>query len=92
MGCGLRVAGCQAEKELLAEYMAVCGLESLATYGGAWRLRMRAQPDLVRRILAEVRSMAGRGLIRTDAGGPVLVASPEEWEQFKSDVHAGRIV
>lgn len=68
----------EAEAELLAEYAEVCGRSSLETYGGAWRLRIRNRPGLVRRVLAEVREMAKRNQIKKDAGA----AAYDLWQRW----------
>lgn len=69
------------ERELLAEYAEVCGIDSLATYGGAWRLRIRARPGLVRRLLADIRVAKREGRIHTDAGA----AAFDLWRRWKGD-------
>jgi hypothetical protein len=56
------------EDELMARYMELCGPASSKKYGGGWRARVRKQPALVERILAEVNLMSKEGLIRHDAG------------------------
>lgn len=66
------------EADLLAEYVELCGKASLETYGGAWRLRIRNQPDLVRRILAEVRDMLKTKRIKKDAGA----AAYDLWKRW----------
>lgn len=68
------------EKELIELYAEVCGLESLAIYGGAWRNRIRANPGLVTRILFEVREMKRRETIQEDAGA----AAYDLWKRWQN--------
>ena len=78
-GTGKTHVSPEIERQLIEDYRELCGAESLARYGGAWRLRMREDPRLVQRVIAVVRVMKREGRIRVDAGA----AAHDLWKRWK---------
>lgn len=64
----LAVVSESQEVELLDRCRQLFGSAKMETYGGGWRMRIRRDPDLVERVLAEVSLMQREGRIRDDAG------------------------